>query len=80
MIRLQLLLRHQVRGAAHEVMTSKGLGEGYDITDAWCPDHNGDQTVQTCKKNEIADNFHLEHHKLYISLLAVLASLQLLLI
>lgn len=50
MIRLQLLLRHQVRGAAHEVMTSKWLGEGNDITDAWCPDHNGDQTVQTCKK------------------------------
>lgn len=45
-IRLQLLLRYQVRGAAHEVVTPERLGEGNDVTDARSPDHDGDQPVQ----------------------------------
>ena len=46
-VRLQLLLRNKVRGAAHQVVTPKWLGEGNDVTDAVSPDHNGNQSVQT---------------------------------
>lgn len=42
-IGLQFLRRDEIWGIAHEVVPPEGLGEGDDVSDAWCP---GDKTYQ----------------------------------
>lgn len=42
---LQFFRRHRIWGIAHEVMSSVGFGEGYDISDAWGSSDKTQQSV-----------------------------------